>query len=186
MMARTEWTGTAAELLDALGKVTCDRVANAKTWPDSPRALAGRLRRAATFLRKVGIDVSCGKRKGHAGARIITIVTTEAATDRPSAAPENTGIRSSAPSASSARLVFSGLRQTVGAPPMPLPSASSASICASGAEKPARELDSDADADGADDADANFPTQSAPGRSGVPNGAADRGTPAEGEVEIEL
>jgi hypothetical protein len=43
MTARTEWTGTASELLEALGKVAGDRVANSKTWPDNPRALAGRL-----------------------------------------------------------------------------------------------------------------------------------------------
>jgi hypothetical protein len=33
-------------------------VKKSKTWPDSPRALSGRLRRAATFLRKVGIEIT--------------------------------------------------------------------------------------------------------------------------------
>jgi hypothetical protein len=44
MAARTEWTGTASELLGALAETAGERVAKSKTWPDSPRALAGRLR----------------------------------------------------------------------------------------------------------------------------------------------
>ncbi len=48
--------------------------AKAKTWPDSPRALAGRLRRAATGLRKIGIDVGF-EREGRARTRIINITT---------------------------------------------------------------------------------------------------------------
>jgi hypothetical protein len=48
MATRTEWTGTASELLGALGEAAGERVAKSKSWPDSPRALAGRLRRAAT------------------------------------------------------------------------------------------------------------------------------------------
>ena len=58
MAMRTEWTGTASDLLGALAEAAGERVAKAKTWPGSPRALAGRLRRAATFLRKVGIEVA--------------------------------------------------------------------------------------------------------------------------------
>jgi hypothetical protein len=58
MSGRTEWTGTASNLLTALGEVVDERIAKSKTWPDSPRALSGRLRRAATFLRKIGIEVA--------------------------------------------------------------------------------------------------------------------------------
>jgi hypothetical protein len=65
MATRTEWTGTASELLGALGELAGERVAKAKTWPDSPRALGGRLRRAATFLRKIGIDIGF-EREGRA------------------------------------------------------------------------------------------------------------------------
>jgi hypothetical protein len=49
MAAQTEWTGTASDLLGALAEQAGERIAKAKTWPDSPRALAGRLRRAATY-----------------------------------------------------------------------------------------------------------------------------------------
>ena len=58
MTERTVWTGTATDLLGALAETTSDRIAKSKTWPDSPRALSGRLRRAATFLRKAGIEVA--------------------------------------------------------------------------------------------------------------------------------
>jgi hypothetical protein len=64
MTARTEWTGTASELLGALAEQAGERVAKAKTWPDSPRALAGRLRRAATFLRKIGVEIASTVRAG--------------------------------------------------------------------------------------------------------------------------
>ena len=51
MVTRTVWTGTASDLLGALASEAGERVAKSKTWPDSPRVLSGRLRRAATFLR---------------------------------------------------------------------------------------------------------------------------------------
>jgi hypothetical protein len=74
MTMRMEWTGTASDLLGVLAEVAGERVARSKTWPDSPRALAGRLRRAATFLRKVGIKVGFTK-EGRARTRIIRITT---------------------------------------------------------------------------------------------------------------
>ena len=75
MTMRTEWTGTASDLLGALAEMAGERVAKSKTWPDSPRALAGRLRRAATFLRKIGIDIGF-EREGRARTRMIRITTT--------------------------------------------------------------------------------------------------------------
>jgi len=96
--ARTDWTGTASDLLGALAEVAGERVAKSKTWPDSPRALAGRLRRAATFLREIGIDIGFG-REGRARTRIIHITTTGNPT-----APETGGAQPSASSAPSAHL----------------------------------------------------------------------------------
>ena len=72
MSARTEWKGTASNLLVALGEVVEERIAKSKTWPDNPRALSGRLRRAATFLRKIGIEVDFTK-EGKARTRIVHI-----------------------------------------------------------------------------------------------------------------
>jgi hypothetical protein len=91
---RTAWTGTASELLSELSELTGDSTARSKEWPNSPRALSGRLRRAATFLRKVGIEVEFGGREGKARNRIISIVV----------APESGAMQPSAPSAPAAPL----------------------------------------------------------------------------------
>jgi hypothetical protein len=45
---------------------------NSTGWPKNLRALAGRLRRAQTFLRALGIEVTFS-REGRAGSRIIRI-----------------------------------------------------------------------------------------------------------------
>src|SRR5262249_14628284 len=73
--------------LGALGEAAGEAQRKARTWPDSPRALAGRLRRAATFLRRVGIEISF-RREGRARSRTIRI----------SAVPDIVGSPSSATS----------------------------------------------------------------------------------------
>ena len=158
--ARTEWTGTASELLGALAEMAGERVAKAKTWPDSPRALAGRLRRAATFLRKVGVEISF-EREGRARTRMIRITTTGQPTS-----PETGGAQPSASSAppadrpkSSSGNGFAppGLR-TVG-------SVADGSAGETGATVRANRLISKAETD-ADGADAKLPPQSAPESTG--------------------
>jgi hypothetical protein len=159
MATRTVWTGTASDLLGALAEVVGERVAKSKTWPDGPRALAGRLRRAATFLRKIGIEIGFA-REGRARTRTINITTIQ-----PSAAPEKLEAQPSAPSAPSA----------------PTPK----SVSANGfAAQSVRTVARDADGSGngnastvrtnhlknnagtvADGADANCPLQSAPGKA---------------------
>jgi hypothetical protein len=101
MATRTLWTGTASNLLGALADAAGDRVAKSNNWPDSPRALAGRLRRAATFLRKIGIEISFG-REGRARTRTIQISTTHGF-----CVTDNAGTLPSAPSASSADMAKS-------------------------------------------------------------------------------
>jgi hypothetical protein len=96
MAARTEWTGTASDLLGALSEAAGERATKSKTWPDSPRALAGRLRRAATFLRKIGIEIGFD-REGRALTRVIHITITPS-----EVVPDQTGVRPSISSASSA------------------------------------------------------------------------------------
>ena len=88
---RTEWTGTASDLLGALDEEVEEKVRKSKAWPSSARALSGRVRRAATFLRKVGIDITF-EREGRARTRTIRIARK----------PERAPARSSTPSASSA------------------------------------------------------------------------------------
>ena len=64
MAHRAQWTGSASDLLG---------VGTSRTgWPTSPRALAGRLRRAQTFLRILGIEIAFG-REGRFGTRTIRI-----------------------------------------------------------------------------------------------------------------
>ena len=91
MSAQTEWKGTVSNLLVALSEVVDERIAKSKDWPGSPRALSGRLRRAAALLRKIGIEVAFNK-EGKVRTRIVHITT----------APENAGAQPSAPSAQSA------------------------------------------------------------------------------------
>ena len=153
MATRTEWTGKATDLLVTLGEVVGERGVNSKTWPDSPRALSGRLRRAATFLRKIGIEISFG-REGRARTRTITITT--------HSAPESAGMQPSTPSASSvptqkagaANGFAPGALRTVGG---------NADGSESGGEPTVRakplKMNARTDADGAD---ANPPPQSAP------------------------
>lgn len=90
---RTEWTGNSSDLLGALNKNVDEEARKAKSWPTNPRALSGRVRRSATFLRKVGIDITFS-REGRARNRMITIVYEPE--------PEKSGPRPSAPSAASA------------------------------------------------------------------------------------
>ena len=96
MEARTGWTGTATDLLGALAESAGERVAKSKTWPASPRALSGRLRQAATFLRKIGIEIDHVK-EGRARTRIIHIKA-----GGNSGGPDYRGLQPSASSASSA------------------------------------------------------------------------------------
>jgi hypothetical protein len=64
MADRGQWRGSASELLQV--------GANRSGWPKSPRALAGRLRRAQSFLRALGIEIAFG-REGRFGTRTIRI-----------------------------------------------------------------------------------------------------------------
>jgi hypothetical protein len=74
MTDRAQWTGSASDLLqlginvggDAMGAWT------RSGWPKNPRALAGRLRRAQTPLRALGIEIAFG-REGRSGTRTIRI-----------------------------------------------------------------------------------------------------------------
>jgi hypothetical protein len=89
---QTVWTGTASDLLGALGHVAGETLRKAKTWPATPRALSGRLRRAATFLRKTGIEISFSK-EGRARTRSIRI---SMAADDAGARPSTSSTRSAA------------------------------------------------------------------------------------------
>jgi len=70
---RQTWTGTASDLLRGGAELPSGSIWNETNgWPRTPRALAGRLRRAQTFLRTLGIELSF-VRQGRAGTRVIRI-----------------------------------------------------------------------------------------------------------------
>ena len=72
MKGQTAWSGTASDLLKVLAEAVDERVAKSRSWPADARSLSNRLRRAATFLRKVGIEIEYRK-EGRARTRIIDI-----------------------------------------------------------------------------------------------------------------
>ena len=91
--ATNPWKGTATELLVDLENLVGEKEVARKGWPGSASAFSGRLRRAATPLRRVGIEIRSG-RKGKARSRTITI------TRRESGKGSKTPSAPSAPSAS--------------------------------------------------------------------------------------
>src|SRR5262249_24000711 len=75
MFDRTVWTGTASDLLLlCAGHVRADILSDTTPWAKNPRALAGRLRRAQTFLRTLGIEITFS-REGRTGTRTIRVST---------------------------------------------------------------------------------------------------------------
>ena len=73
MTERTMWSGNASDLLRVAAHTSSgDASRTDGGWPKSPRALAGRLRRAQTPLRALGIEMSFG-REGRAGTRVIRL-----------------------------------------------------------------------------------------------------------------
>jgi hypothetical protein len=73
MAGRPSWSGNASELLRVVGYPSRDKAPwKGVGWSKSPRALAGRLRRAQTPLRALGIEMSF-VREGRAGMRIIRL-----------------------------------------------------------------------------------------------------------------
>ena len=97
MLRQPEWAGTATVLLGALTREAGDSNTRPKGWPESAKALSNRLRRAATFLRKIGIEIRFD-REGRARTRLIRIARV---TSTPTAA-DNAAAEPSAASASSA------------------------------------------------------------------------------------
>ena len=91
MADEAEWSGTASDLLTCLCAQASDAVTNGKAWPSTPRALSGRLRRVATFLRTVGIHIDFDQKMGRNRTRLMTIATSPdqsvPSTSAPSATP---------------------------------------------------------------------------------------------------
>jgi hypothetical protein len=94
MDMRADWRGTAADLLRECGNLAGEDIKHSKSWPKTPRALSGQIRRAATFLRKTGIDVNSGERAAdRSRSRLITITKTTDNAGNPSFAPSTPSAR---------------------------------------------------------------------------------------------
>jgi hypothetical protein len=74
MEHRTMWTGSASDLLRLCAESARDDISGGTAWAKNPRALAGRLRRAQTFLRTLGIEITFS-REGRLGTRMIRVST---------------------------------------------------------------------------------------------------------------
>jgi hypothetical protein len=61
--SRYGWEGTAADLLDELKRYVTEQTTRSRDWPKSPRGLAGKLRRLAPNLRRVGIETTFDRDK---------------------------------------------------------------------------------------------------------------------------
>ena len=68
-----EWRSTATDLLDELEKYVSEKITKSKSWPKSPSALSGQLRRLAPNLRAVGIEIDFDERESHSGKRFLRI-----------------------------------------------------------------------------------------------------------------
>jgi hypothetical protein len=72
------WEGRATDLLEVLERKASDGDKRLKSWPNTPRALSGCLRRLAPNLRQAGIEVEFGEvGRGNQKRRNITIRRTE-------------------------------------------------------------------------------------------------------------
>jgi hypothetical protein len=80
--ARSTWTGTADELLTALNEVAGDQATKRKEWPKAARGIAGRVKRIAPNLLRLGYTIETGRREGHAGRRLMTLGSPESGKDR--------------------------------------------------------------------------------------------------------
>src|ERR1700732_4841331 len=74
MGERSSWTGSASDLLRLCAESVREEASLGAPWAKNPRALAGRLRRAQTFLRMLDIEIAFG-REGRSGARMIRMST---------------------------------------------------------------------------------------------------------------
>jgi hypothetical protein len=93
-MERESWEGTSLGLLSALrGIVDDEGTTRSKDWPNSPEGLSNPLRRAATFLRKAGVEVSF-RREGKQRTRMITIVAARKKADGEPSVPSALSARS--------------------------------------------------------------------------------------------
>lgn len=70
---RDKWEGTAAELLTELEDHAPEAIRKSRSWPKSPSAMSSRLKRAAPFLRVVGLDIEFYQQAGSGSRKLISV-----------------------------------------------------------------------------------------------------------------
>jgi len=71
MASRNEWQGTSSELLDKLSEIVSEKIQKSQSWPKRGNTLSNRLKRSATFLRAVGIEVEFFRLSGSGSRKIV-------------------------------------------------------------------------------------------------------------------
>ncbi|MGO8900533.1 MAG: hypothetical protein ACLQU5_19625 [Isosphaeraceae bacterium] len=94
MTTREEWEGSSKELLAELNNLADEKTQKSKSWPHTPRKLAGDLRRIGDPLRSTGLSLEFNDRTG-AGRQKRLIRIKRSVTSKPAS-----GEQPSAPSAS--------------------------------------------------------------------------------------
>jgi hypothetical protein len=76
--------GTCAELLAKLNESAGDKATRAQSWPKSPRALSGQLRRLAPNLRRAGVNLEMWREPGGQRRRMVRVARqNSSASNRP-------------------------------------------------------------------------------------------------------
>jgi hypothetical protein len=78
------WEGTCGDLLAKLAEEGGDKATRSQSWPKTPRALSGQLRRLAPNLRRAGVNVETRREPGGQRRRIVRVTRQNGDTsDRP-------------------------------------------------------------------------------------------------------
>ena len=75
MTTYEEWEGSPTELYELLESQVDETVRNGKRWPGSPNWMSQRLKRSASFLRSVGIDIQFPEQGAKGKNRVFRIRT---------------------------------------------------------------------------------------------------------------
>jgi hypothetical protein len=70
---KAPWSGVATDLLLELQQITNDTIIRSHAWPHSAAALSSRLRRAAPYLRQIGIEIEFDTRESGTRRKLIEI-----------------------------------------------------------------------------------------------------------------
>ena len=73
MVDKSDWSGTAGELLQEFVSSVTEDVRHSREWPKTPRGLSGAIRRVIPNLRPLGLRIKMNAREAGTGRRLIEI-----------------------------------------------------------------------------------------------------------------